>query len=170
MILGENQYVNVCVRGVIIEQEALVITEWTNRVEGFLIGGRIEFGEPLAEALAREIEEETGVQAEIGRLLYFSENVYVYHDGRQFHEYGWYFLAKATQEICPHNRIFANPDSPYLQIRRVPLTAEGLAAVWPRFLREYLPADYANDFANCPRALHSSVEEKLTDYTRAIFG
>lgn len=170
MILKENQYANVCVRGLIIEQDELVITEWTNRGEGFLIGGRIEYGEPLAEALVREIEEETHIQAEIVKLIYFSENIFTFHDGRQFHEYGWYFLVKTEQEICPNGCVLANPDDPKLQIRRVPLTAEGLSTVWPRFLRNYLPKDYGNNFADCPRALHSDPADQLTDYTHVIFG
>lgn len=170
MILKENQVANVCVRGIVIEDDHLVITEWKSRGNGFLIGGRIEYGEALAEAVGREIEEETGVKATIERLLYFSENIFTFHDGREFHEYGWYFLVNAEREICPDNLVFDNPDDPDLIIKRVPITAEGLATVFPHFIKDYLPADYANNFANCPRALHSDVENHVTDYSETIFG
>lgn len=170
MILKENEFANVCVRGLVIEQNHLVVTEWTDREEQFLIGGRVEFGEPLAEVAVREVYEETGVETRIKRLLYFNENIFTFHDGRKFHEYGWYFLMESPVEICPNGRSFPNPDSPYLIIRRLPITPHGMRNLWPRFLATYLPQDLADGFQACPRALFSDEKNVLTDYSHILMG
>jgi ADP-ribose pyrophosphatase YjhB (NUDIX family) len=38
-------------------------------------GGRVKFGEPMAEALVREVAEETGLEVEVGSLVYVAEVV-----------------------------------------------------------------------------------------------
>ncbi|RDE08185.1 NUDIX domain-containing protein [Pelagibacterium lacus] len=55
-----------------------------------LPGGRIELGEESAVALAREIEEELGVTAQVGSLRFVMENFFV-DRGRRFHEIGFYY-------------------------------------------------------------------------------
>jgi ADP-ribose pyrophosphatase YjhB (NUDIX family) len=40
-----------------------------------LPGGKLEPGEALAKALVREMREETGVEVEVGRLLYLCDHV-----------------------------------------------------------------------------------------------
>jgi ADP-ribose pyrophosphatase YjhB (NUDIX family) len=65
------------VTGVIIEdgrilllnQDADVGRSWS------LPGGKLEDGETIAEALVREMKEETGLDVEPGRLLYVCDNL-----------------------------------------------------------------------------------------------
>ena len=87
MILNENQSVNIVVRAIIIEEGELVLTEWLDKKRSFLLGGRVDFGEHLMDALHREMREEAGVSIQVQKLVYFSENIFTGNDGREQHEY-----------------------------------------------------------------------------------
>jgi ADP-ribose pyrophosphatase YjhB (NUDIX family) len=50
-----------------------------------LIGGTVEFGEKGAESVRRELLEELGAEAEVGRLVATIENVFTY-EGQPSHE------------------------------------------------------------------------------------
>lgn len=65
------------VTGIVIEDnELLVLDQDTDSERSWsLPGGKVENGEALAEALVREMREETGVEVEVGRLLYVCDNV-----------------------------------------------------------------------------------------------
>jgi 8-oxo-dGTP diphosphatase len=74
----------VCVGAVVVvDDELLVIRrghgpgagEWS------VPGGRVEAGETLAEAVVREVAEETGLEAVCGELVGFVERI---HDDRHF--------------------------------------------------------------------------------------
>ena len=168
MIKGENQYINIIVRALIFEEDQLVLTEWKSKEWSFLIGGRIDFGESILAALHREILEETGASATIEKLVYFSENVFTHDDGREFHEYGYYFLVQTHRTICSSGKPIPNPDSEKLIIRRAALTAEGLANTWPSFIRKYLPRDYADNFQGCPRFLYTREAEGILVESQAM--
>lgn len=71
-----------------------------------LPGGRVELMESGSEALARELQEELGVTAEIGPLAILMEDLFRY-EGRAIHELGFYYPAEiplsfpfATDAIC----------------------------------------------------------------------
>ncbi len=58
-----------------------------------LPGGRMEIGETAEAGLKRELREETGLEADVGRLLWVIENFYR-HGSVSLHEIGLYFLVR----------------------------------------------------------------------------
>jgi ADP-ribose pyrophosphatase YjhB (NUDIX family) len=65
------------VTGILIEDDQiLLLNQDTDGPRTWsLPGGKVEDGETLAEALVREMREETGVDVEVGRLLYLCDHV-----------------------------------------------------------------------------------------------
>lgn len=56
----------------------------------FLPGGRVKAGESSLEAMARELQEELGLENQPIRPLWAVENFFTLH-GENFHELGFYF-------------------------------------------------------------------------------
>jgi ADP-ribose pyrophosphatase YjhB (NUDIX family) len=69
--------VNTRVTGICIEDEQiLLLNQDTDGPRSWsLPGGKAEDGETLAQALIREMAEETGLAVEVGRLLYLCDHV-----------------------------------------------------------------------------------------------
>ena len=64
------------VTGVMVEEDRILLLRQRAGIRGYsLPGGTLEEGETLAEALIREMREETGLDVEVGRLLYLCDHL-----------------------------------------------------------------------------------------------
>jgi 8-oxo-dGTP pyrophosphatase MutT (NUDIX family) len=170
MILQENQAVNVVVRGLIFKEDHLLITQWRNDGIIFGIGGRVDFGESVVDAVHREVREETGAGVTLNKLLYFNEQTFVSDRGIHYHELGWYFWVEPDREICGLKEVMANPDHPDLIIRYLNVDDLPNHEIWPRFLRHYLPADLKQGFSQNPRHIHNHENGTSSPITREVAG
>jgi ADP-ribose pyrophosphatase YjhB (NUDIX family) len=69
--------IKIRVAAVITKGERLLLVQHTknNRSYWLLPGGGLEFGEDLKACVVREVVEETGLQVEIGELLFVHESI-----------------------------------------------------------------------------------------------
>jgi 8-oxo-dGTP pyrophosphatase MutT (NUDIX family) len=78
----------------IIRREGHVLIHRATTEDSWALpGGRVEMGEVSTVALARELEEELGVVAEIGPLAIVMEDLFRY-GGKVIHEMGFYYPAE----------------------------------------------------------------------------
>lgn len=108
-----------------------------------LPGGRIEFGEDSSRALAREMREELGLDAGVGRLLWIVENFFTLGDVRN-HGLGLYYLLSFERDapIYDKTRIHEGVEDiefPLL-FRWFPIETLPDVRLFPTFLRAGLRA------------------------------
>src|SRR3989344_2064302 len=82
-------------RGILVREDYILLCQ--NKREGYwyLPGGHVEKEESAAEALAREIKEETGADAAVGAFAGAYENAFIQKKKKVF-EINLFFSAKAT--------------------------------------------------------------------------
>jgi 8-oxo-dGTP pyrophosphatase MutT (NUDIX family) len=104
-----------------------------------LPGGRVEPGEAAAEAVARELQEELGVVAQVGELSLLAENFFSYLNAAH-HEVGLYFNVEIAPDALPHDgAMFEGREGlKKLLFRWFPTAALAALDVRPSMLKEYL--------------------------------
>ena len=158
---------NLVVRALYFRQGALLVSRWRGSY-CFPVGGRIEPGESLEQAVHREFEEETGAQARLLRLVYFHENFFGHGPSGRVHELGWYFWAEADRTIGRPGSSAPHPDAETLTLEYVPLDRLSEFDLRPAFLGDYLPADFASGFSTWPRHLLTAPAENGGSVTREV--
>ena len=89
------------VGGIAVHSGRMLVEQDAGHGFCFVPGGRVEYGENALGALAREMREEFGEEAKIGRLVVVADNLFEL-DGHRFQELGLYFLVEfATGSEIP---------------------------------------------------------------------
>jgi len=127
---------NYRVAGILLHQGRILLQG--DRKRGYFVppGGRCSFGESASSAARREIREELGIRANLGRLLWVVENLFPL-DSYKFHEIGFYFEVKFDKSDL--NKLpegsFPGPEMrPNQFFRWIPLRKIGQFHVYPPFL------------------------------------
>ncbi|MCA1557900.1 MAG: NUDIX hydrolase [Acidobacteria bacterium] len=124
--------------GVIIDRERLLMHRDERDDFWALPGGRIEFGESASVTLARELDEELGVMAEVGRLLWVVENFFTFR-GMKFHEISFYFHVSLPEDspVRVHNEPFPGDENGLpIIFEWYPIDKLESVALHPSFLRK----------------------------------
>ena len=117
IFMSNNYLMQVRVTGILVEDGKILIVKQTISTERAwsLPGGRVEKGETLAEGMLREMEEETGLQTAIVKLLYLCEKPEV--NPPLLHI--TFLLKKVSGEIrLPSNEF---DDNPIYDVKMVPV-------------------------------------------------
>lgn len=158
---------NLVVRALCFRDRALLVSRWRGSY-CFPVGGRVEAGESLQQAVGREFEEETGAQARILRFVYFHENFFGPRPAGRVHELGWYFWVESDREIGKPGSSAPHPDSERLTLEYLPLDRLRQADLRPPFLVDRLAADFASGFSAAPRHFWSGPAPDGREATREV--
>lgn len=104
-------FVNVRV-GAIIEKDGKLLMVGNDSVDYYYsVGGRIQFGESAADAVRREVYEETGCALEVDRLGFIHEDFFVGDTlakrGKPIYEIAFYFYMKTPPDFEPRGESLA---------------------------------------------------------------
>jgi len=132
---GARATIEVLARGVCIVDRHLLLCRGLRAGNLYLPGGHVEFGEGASAALAREIHEELGVKAVVGRFLGCVEHCFV-QQGRRHAEINLLFalrLRSLRPGAAPASR------ESWIAFEWLPLTGLARSRLEPAPLRRLLP-------------------------------
>lgn len=114
------------VAAVIVEKDNLLLVRHEKDGETYwmLPGGGVDFGEPLDEALRRELREEVAIEAQIGPLLFVNDSI---PEDRHRHIVNIYFAARIVA-----GRPALGEDERIVEVAFHPLTTLDTLALRPR--------------------------------------
>lgn len=92
-----HREIELIARGLYIRDQRILVCRNLAGGYCYLPGGHVEFGEPAAAALARELQEEIGLEAIIGDLILATEEVFETR-GKRHHEVNLVFHVERMQD------------------------------------------------------------------------
>jgi 8-oxo-dGTP diphosphatase len=105
-------HIQVGARAVIIEDEAILLNEFNHGLYYNLPGGGAKPGESLRETVTREVKEETGLDVEVGELLYLLEYEPTRNQGRHGETHKLSVVFRCTRKLGSTIAPPTIPDSP----------------------------------------------------------
>lgn len=114
----------------IIRNNCLLAVKHDDFAGYYTVGGRVHLGESTAEAVLREVREETGQSLEIDRLLFINEGFFTY-EGKSRHEVCFCYLMKSEAVDIPNGQMTDQTKErlvwlPIADLPRLPLVPEFL--------------------------------------------
>jgi ADP-ribose pyrophosphatase YjhB (NUDIX family) len=123
----DGQIFNYRVAAMIVVDGHVLVCREDDDSYSMLPGGRVELGEPSALSLARELEEELAMPAEVGALVATSESFYSGR-GDSYHELSFFYRAKLPGQ-GPDGRspwLMRHDEGHVLHFHWLPLTGTAL--------------------------------------------
>ncbi len=128
---GARGEIETIARGVCVKDGKVLLCRGKGAASTYLPGGHIEFGEIGAEALVREIKEETGLESTAGKLLGVVENSFLQHGEKHCEINLVYELSIANGDVA------AQED--WIGFEWCPLTNLDAANLLPADIRRMIP-------------------------------
>ena len=133
--MSDQRGIEVIARGVCVRRGRLLLCHSKGAPNTYLPGGHVEFDEAARESLAREIREEMGLKARVGRFLGVVEHTYR-RKGKPQCEINLVF-----EVAIPGLSVAARPPSQedYIEFLWAPMKDLAASALEPWPLRSLLP-------------------------------
>lgn len=103
-IKTESMVFNYCARAIIMQDEKILTIRVNDADYYHLPGGHVEIGETSEHAVIREIQEETGMEITLEKLVAVQEQFYQKKDSAN-HSVIFYYLAKPKGKVKAENSI-----------------------------------------------------------------
>jgi ADP-ribose pyrophosphatase YjhB (NUDIX family) len=151
-------------RALIIKNDAILVNQNVNRKTGeayvALPGGHVDPGEDCKTALLREIEEELDAHAEIGDLIFVSENIYAGRskEDTQRHELTLIFAGEISGETSDGVHVRSPEDDK--NFRWLPVAELQQANLLPANVKDFLIQELLVESTSAPNRYN------FTDTTR----
>ena len=157
MIMSSNSALtfNYRVGAIAVHNERLLVEHDSEHRFCFVPGGRVEYGENAMQALAREVREELGEEATIGRLALVTDNLFEL-DQRRYQEIALYFLIEFAPgaTVLERDGPFAGSESG-TSFQWIPLDGLEQANLFPTFLQSRVKAiPPTTEYIVHPNVLH----------------
>ena len=131
--------INIRVGAIILKDGKLLMAGNNREAYHYTVGGRIKFGETAAEAVVREVFEETGVHMDIDRLGFVHENYFKgdapSNRDKLIYEIDYYFYMKVTDDFDPASMTFMEGDQ---EEKLTWVDLDGDAKYYPDFFKTEL--------------------------------
>lgn len=103
-----NKPIEIIARGLILHGSKVLLCQNRKHEYYYLPGGHVEFGEPASLSLARELQEEAGLESTVGALLLLTEHSFKTAKGKPHHELNMVFHVEHLE--WPEARAAPLPD------------------------------------------------------------
>ena len=128
---------NYRVAGVWIEKDAVLLHRSINDSHWALPGGRVSMMEESKVAVEREFLEELGIQVQVEKFLWSTENFFKYKE-ENFHEIGFYYSISPVAAYKVNSEPFFGIEGERLVYQWMPIEKLEEIFLQPAFLKEAL--------------------------------